>query len=325
VGYPQLLEIDRAVFVLSIGFYCLLGSTFFWTLAQYLRRHRAGLAAEAELLAAPLPPAEALPSVLVQLPTYNEGALISRICAAVAELDWPRDRLKVQILDDSTDGSEVEAERAVAFLRAQGIEAVLPRRTVRQGFKAGALAQGLRLSDEPFVVVFDADYIPPSDFLKSCMRPLIADGRLAFVQARCDFLNGDENALTRAQQRILDAHYAVEQPARSWSGQILPFNGTCGIWRRAAIADAGGWQGDTLAEDMDLSFRVQLKGWRALFPASCRTASEPGDVSSSAGPRARRRSPANCCRRSGAPACRSGASSWPPSTWAAACSACCSG
>jgi cellulose synthase/poly-beta-1,6-N-acetylglucosamine synthase-like glycosyltransferase len=278
VGYPQFLEIDRAVFVLSIGFYCLLGSTFFWTLAQYLGRRRGGLAAESELLAAPLPPDAELPTVLVQLPTYNEGALIGRICAAVAEFDWPRDRLKVQILDDSTDGSEAEAERAVAFLQARGVEASLPRRSVRRGFKAGALAEGLRLSDEPFVLVFDADYVPAPDFLKACMRPLIADDRLAFVQARCDFLNGDENALTRAQQRILDAHYAVEQPARCWSGQILPFNGTCGIWRRAAIEDAGGWQGDTLAEDMDLSFRVQLKGWRALFLASVTV---PGELPNS--------------------------------------------
>lgn len=278
MGYRQFLEIDRAVFVLSIGFYCLLGSTFFWTLAQYLRRRAAGVAAEARLLAAPLPPDDQLPTVLVQLPTYNEGALIGRICTAVAELDWPRDRLKVQILDDSTDGSEAEAERALALLQARGLGATAPRRTTRRGFKAGALAEGLRLSDEPFVVVFDADYVPRPDFLKASMRPLIADERMAFVQARCDFLNGDENALTRAQQRILDAHYGVEQPARSWSGEILAFNGTCGIWRRAAIEDAGGWQGDTLAEDMDLSFRVQLKGWRALFLASVAV---PGELPNS--------------------------------------------
>jgi len=113
--------------------------------------------------------------------------------------------------------------------------------------------------------MFDADYVPPRDFLRLAIRPLLADARLALVQARCDYLNADDNEITQAQQRVLDAHFAVEQAARSWSGQIMPFNGTCGIWRRRAIDEAGGWQGDTLAEDLDLSYRVQLRGWRSLF------------------------------------------------------------
>jgi cellulose synthase/poly-beta-1,6-N-acetylglucosamine synthase-like glycosyltransferase len=265
--YVHLVAANHLFFILNLCLYCILGSPFIWTLAQYMRLRKAGAERETAFQATALPPDAALPQVLIQLPTFNEGALISRICAAVAAFDWPKDRLKVQVLDDSTDGSEVEAERAVQALREVGIDAQAPRRSGRRGFKAGALAEGLRLSDAPFVVVFDADYVPRSDFLKACLRPLIADGGLAFVQARCDFLNADENALTRAQQRILDAHYAVEQPVRSWSGQIVPFNGTCGVWRRSAIEDGGGWQGDTLAEDMDLSFRVQLQGWRALFLA----------------------------------------------------------
>ncbi len=263
----HLIAANHLLFILNLCLYCVLGSPFIWTLAQYMRLRKAGAEREAALQATTLPPDDNLPHVLIQLPTFNEGALIGRICAAVAAFDWPKDRLKVQVLDDSTDGSEAEAERAVQRLRQDGIDAQAPRRSARRGFKAGALAEGLRLSDAPFVVVFDADYVPRPDFLKACMRPLIADGGLAFVQARCDFLNADENPLTRAQQRILDAHYAVEQPARSWSGQIVPFNGTCGVWRRSAIEDGGGWQGDTLAEDMDLSFRVQLQGWRALFLA----------------------------------------------------------
>ncbi len=138
-------------------------------------------------------------------------------------------------------------------------------RNHRAGFKAGALAEGLGRSDHPFVAILDADYIPDPDFLRACMRPLLHDDQLGFVQARCDYLNAGDNSMTRSEQRILDAHFAVEQAARNWSGQVMPFNGTCGIWRRAAIDAAGGWQGDTLAEDLDLSYRAQLLGWRALF------------------------------------------------------------
>jgi cellulose synthase/poly-beta-1,6-N-acetylglucosamine synthase-like glycosyltransferase len=274
----RLIEINHAVFLASLLFYCALGASFPWTLFQYLRLRSAGRARERSLLSTPLPPDDQLPNVLVQLPSYNEGALIHRVCAAVADLDWPRDRLKVQILDDSTDGSEVAAEQAAQALHALGVEALLRRRTVRHGFKAGAMAEGLRLSDDPFVAVFDADYVPPPNFLKTCIRPLIADPGLAFVQARIDFHNGEENLVTRVQQRILDAHYAIEQPARCWSGQIAPFNGTGGIWRRAAIDDAGGWEGDTLAEDMDLSLRVHMRGWRGLYLTSI---SVPGELPNS--------------------------------------------
>jgi cellulose synthase/poly-beta-1,6-N-acetylglucosamine synthase-like glycosyltransferase len=274
----RLIEIDHALFVASLVFYCLLGATFPWTLLQYLRLRKAGLAREARLLATPLPPDEKLPCVLVQLPIYNEGRLVERVCRSVADLDWSRDRLRVQILDDSTDGSQQPAEEAAKALRAEGIDARLHRRPTRHGFKAGALAEGLRLTDDPFVAVFDADYTPSPDFLKVCLRPLIADERLAFVQARIDFHNGEENLVTRVQQRILDAHYAVEQPARCWSGQIAPFNGTGGVWRRTAIEDAGGWEGDTLAEDMDLSLRVHMRGWRGLYLASH---SVPGELPNS--------------------------------------------
>jgi cellulose synthase/poly-beta-1,6-N-acetylglucosamine synthase-like glycosyltransferase len=126
--------------------------------------------------------------------------------------------------------------------------------------------------------VFDADYVPSADFLRLCLRPLLADPRLAFVQARCDFLNAEENRVTHAQQVILESHFAVEQPTRCWAGQILPFNGTCGIWRRAAIEAAGGWHGDTLTEDLDLSYRAQMRGWRALYLVSVAV---PGELPNS--------------------------------------------
>jgi cellulose synthase/poly-beta-1,6-N-acetylglucosamine synthase-like glycosyltransferase len=273
-----LLAANHVFFLLNLSLYCVLGSTFFLTFFQYLLLRRNGLAAERAWRARTLPADAALPVVLVQLPTYNEGQLIRRITEAVAAMDWPKSRLTVQILDDSTDASAAEAMRAARALRDLGIDVQAPRRSVRRGFKAGALAEGLRLSDAPFVAVFDADYIPPPGFLKACMRPLLDAADVAFVQARCDFLNGAENALTRAQQRMLDAHFAIEQPARSWAGQILPFNGTCGVWRRAAIDAAGGWEGDTLAEDMDLSYRAQLAGWRTLFLAEV---TAPGELPAS--------------------------------------------
>jgi cellulose synthase/poly-beta-1,6-N-acetylglucosamine synthase-like glycosyltransferase len=183
--------------------------------------------------------------------------------------------LHVQVLDDSTDGSVLASGEAVSAMRGQGIDAVLLHRDSRAGYKAGALAAGLERDGHAFVAVLDADYVPPGDFLRSCMRPMLLDQRLALVQARCDYLNADRNWLTRIQQRILDAHFGIEQATRSWTGQVLPFNGTSGLWRRAAIDDAGGWQSDTLAEDLDLSYRAQLRGWRALFLV---TVAVPGEL-----------------------------------------------
>lgn len=221
------------------------------------------MAAECGLLAEPIP--AALPRILIQIPVFNEGALVERSADALMRLDWPRDRLCVQILDDSTDNTPAHVRAAADALRNCGICADVIRRAHRTGFKAGALAEGLSRSNEEFVAILDADYLPEPDFLQACMKPMLKDHGLAFVQARCDYLNSDENAMTRVQQALLDAHFAIEQPARNWSGQVMPFNGTCGVWRRAAIESAGGWQGDTLAEDLDLSYRAQMKGWRALF------------------------------------------------------------
>jgi cellulose synthase/poly-beta-1,6-N-acetylglucosamine synthase-like glycosyltransferase len=205
---------------------------------------------------------------LVQIPTFNEGRLVRRVLDAVVSLDWPRDRLQIQLLDDSTDASAEIARATIKEFRLRGHDVNLIQRTHRAGFKAGALRAGLACSREPFVAVFDADYVPSPDFLRLCLRPLLDDPHLAFVQARCDFLNAMENRVTHAQQVILESHFAVEQPTRCWAGQFLPFNGTGGVWRRAAIEAAGGWQADTLTEDLDLSYRAQMKGWRALYLVS---------------------------------------------------------
>jgi cellulose synthase/poly-beta-1,6-N-acetylglucosamine synthase-like glycosyltransferase len=255
----------------------LLGIPLTWLVVEHFRLRRSAIAEEYQLLKlSKLNDTISLPHVLVQIPTYNEGPLVLRALEAMAALDWPRDKLHIQLLDDSTDDESLRlAETAVRESVSRGIDAVLLHRIDRIGFKAGALGCGLLVSDHPFVAIFDADYVPPPHFLRDCIGLMLAEPRLALVQARCDYLNGDENLLTQVQQRVLDAHFVVEQATRSWIGQILPFNGTCGVWRRAAIDDAGGWHGDTLAEDLDLSYRVQLCGWQARYLV---TLAVPGEL-----------------------------------------------
>ncbi|MBK1643531.1 glycosyl transferase family 2 [Thiocapsa imhoffii] len=206
------------------------------------------------------------PNVLVQLPLFNEGELVDRVLEAVMAQEWPHDRLQIQVLDDSTDDCSLSlSQRAVAKLRCEGVEIELLHRIKRTAYKAGALAAGLERSDAPFVAIFDADFMPPPDFLRKAIAPLLAQPDLAYVQARWAHLNRDDSLLTRTQARLLDAHFEVEQEARWRLGLPVPFNGTCGVWRRRAIDDAGGWQGDTLTEDLDLSLRARLRGWHSGF------------------------------------------------------------
>ncbi len=205
------------------------------------------------------------PDVLIQIPLFNEGQLVERVLAAVMALDWPRARLEIQVLDDSNDGSLAISQRAVAALKQQGVRIELLHRSQRTDFKAGALAAGLKHSTAPFVAIFDADFIPPPDFLRRTVSALLANPEVAYVQARWGHLNRQESILTRIQARLLDSHFRVEQEARWRLGLPLPFNGTCGLWRRAAIESAGGWNGDSLTEDLDLSMRANLAGWRSAF------------------------------------------------------------
>ena len=213
----------------------------------------------------PLLPDEALPSVLVQLPVRDEGALALRVAAAAARLDWPRDRLEIQLLDDGSAEHHEELARAVMALVPQGVKLSILRRNERTGFKAGNLAFGLKHSEAPYVAIFDADFVPPADFLRRVVPALVADSELAFVQARWTHANRNLNWLTRAQGLLLDAHFAIEQEGRFRAGLPISFNGTAGVWRREAIDNAGGWSGDTLTEDLDLSMRCMLKGWRAAY------------------------------------------------------------
>jgi len=211
------------------------------------------------------PHAAELPRVLVQLPVYNEPLVVERALTAAAALDWPADRLTIQLLDDSTDITTDIAIHAVARLRRAGLDVVHVRRDDRSGFKAGALAAGMALCDAPYVAVFDADFVPPPGWLRQAMASMLANPRAAFVQTRIEWGNGESNWLTRAQRLMQDAHFAVEQDVRARRGVPFQFNGTGGIWRRAAIEDAGGWSHDTLSEDLDLVLRTYLKGWTGVF------------------------------------------------------------
>jgi hypothetical protein len=215
----------------------------------------------------PVPPPAAgddLPHVTVQLPVYNEPHVVERLVGAAAALDWPAGRLEVQVLDDSTDGTPALAAAAMNRARARGVEVVHLRRPSRAGYKAGALAAGLARARGEFVAVFDADFVPPPDVLRRLL-PYFADPGVGMVQARWGHLNRDRSRFTAAQAVMLDAHFLVEHASRRARGCFFNFNGSGGIWRRACIEDAGGWSHATLTEDLDLSYRAQLAGWRFEF------------------------------------------------------------
>jgi len=205
-----------------------------------------------------------LPQVTVQLPIYNERYVIHRLLEAVCALDYPRDRLEIQVLDDSTDDTVEIARELVKQYQEQGLCIAHIRRDNRRGFKAGSLKEGMEKARGEFLAIFDADFIPPPDFLRKTI-PYFIDSNVGMVQARWDHINPDYSLITRAQAIGIDGHFSVEQGARAWGGLFLNFNGTAGIWRRQAIIDAGGWQADTLTEDMDLSYRAQLAGWKLKY------------------------------------------------------------
>jgi len=220
-----------------------------------------------------------LPRVTVQLPVYNEMNVVERLIRAVAQLDYPRELLQIQVLDDSTDETTVIARRCVDHWRGRGIDVEYVHRTNRQGFKAGALENGLETATGQFVAVFDADFVPPPDFVRRTVN-FFTDPKVGMVQVRWEHLNRSASALTQVQSILLDGHFVIEHTARNRSGRFFNFNGTAGIWRRETIADAGGWQHDTLTEDLDLSYRAQLEGWKFVFlPEVAAPAEIPADVS----------------------------------------------
>ncbi|MBI4880359.1 MAG: glycosyltransferase [Planctomycetes bacterium] len=205
-----------------------------------------------------------LPSVTVQLPIFNEATVVERLVDAVCAIDYPRDRLEIQVLDDSTDETVEIARKKVRQMAERGHRIRHLRRSDRSGFKAGALASGLGQSDSELVAIFDADFVPEPDILRRTVDHF-TDPRVGMVQTRWGHINRRFSLLTLLQSILLDGHFVIEHAARNRSGRFFNFNGTAGIWRRACIAEAGGWEHDTLTEDLDLSYRAQLKGWRFVF------------------------------------------------------------
>jgi len=206
------------------------------------------------------------PRVTVQLPVYNERHVVKRLIDAVVKLAWPADRLQIQILDDSTDDThQIIAETIAGYQAGSGtIEIRHVRRPTRDGFKAGALQHGLTTATGEFIAIFDADFIPPPDFLQKTIPPF-HNSTIGCVQTRWGHVNPDSSQLTQAQALGINGHFIVEQSARNAIHALLNFNGTAGVWRRECMDDAGGWQGDTLTEDLDLSYRAQLRGWEIAY------------------------------------------------------------
>jgi cellulose synthase/poly-beta-1,6-N-acetylglucosamine synthase-like glycosyltransferase len=213
----------------------------------------------------PVPDLDVLPRVTVQLPIFNEMYVADRLIDAVCAMDYPKDLLEIQVLDDSTDETSDISERAVRRHASRGFNIRHIHRVDRTGYKAGALEAGLSQSTGEFIAIFDADFIPGADFLQKTLPYLVGDAGLGMVQARWGHINQDYSLLTKIQSILLDAHFVLEHGGRNRAGCFFNFNGTAGVWRREAIASAGGWQHDTLTEDLDLSYRAQLAGWRFLF------------------------------------------------------------
>jgi cellulose synthase/poly-beta-1,6-N-acetylglucosamine synthase-like glycosyltransferase len=223
-----------------------------------------------------------LPAVTVQLPLFNEMYVVERLLDAVAGIRYPRDRFQVQVLDDSTDETQEICKRKIAELQARmpELDVEYVHRVDRSGFKAGALQNGLRSAKGEFILIFDADFLPLPDVLERAIDHF-TDPKVAVVQCRWEHVNRDFSALTEVQALMLDGHFIMEHAGRNWSGRFFNFNGTAGMWRRAAIADAGDWQHDTLTEDMDLSYRAQLRGWKFVYlPDIAAPAELPVEMSS---------------------------------------------
>jgi cellulose synthase/poly-beta-1,6-N-acetylglucosamine synthase-like glycosyltransferase len=214
---------------------------------------------------AALPPMDSMPVVTVQLPVYNEYYVVDRLIEAVCAIEYPKDKLEIQVLDDSTDETVQVVAKTVQHFQELGYDIKHVHRANRQGYKAGALKNGLETARGDFVAIFDADFVPNTTFLLSTLPYFLQDEKLALVQTRWEHLNSDYSLLTRTQAMALDAHFVMEQGVRNKIGFFINFNGTGGIWRKSAIIDAGNWHSDTLTEDLDLSYRAQLRGWRFKY------------------------------------------------------------
>lgn len=220
------------------------------------------------------------PIVTIQLPVFNEMYVVDRLVKSVCDIDYPKDRLEIQLLDDSTDETVEVSKKLVADYAERGFDIKHIHRTNRQGYKAGALKEGLEVAKGDFVAIFDADFVPKKDFLKKTL-PYFASDNIGMVQTRWEHLNEEYSFLTRAQALALDGHFVIEQQIRHKAGFFINFNGTAGVWRKSTIIDAGNWHSDTLAEDLDLSYRAQLRGWKFVFLNDVTSPAElPADINS---------------------------------------------
>ncbi len=214
-----------------------------------------------------------IPFVTIQLPVYNELYVMKRLLINIAKLDYPLDKLEIQVLDDSTDESVAITAKHIKKIQEKGIDIQHIRRTNRKGFKAGALKEGLKMAKGEFIAIFDADFLPKKDWLYQTI-PYFKDDNIGVVQTRWSHINRNYSTLTRIQAFMLDAHFTLEQVGRNSKGHFINFNGTAGVWRKACIYDAGNWQGDTLTEDIDLSYRAQLKSWKFKYLEHVETPAE---------------------------------------------------
>lgn len=248
-----------ALMLFGLNMYCLLG--LFLMRRRHARREVGSIMGRYE---PQLREAE-LPAVVTQIPVFNEYNVAERAIRAAAAMVYPSHRHTVQVLDDSTDETRALIDRVAQELTAQGCRIEVLRRNDRTGFKAGALQYGMARSTASFFAIFDADFVPPPDFLHRTVPVLLMKPEVGLVQARWGHLNAETSFITRAQHLGIDSHFGIEQGARAWNNLFMNFNGTAGLWRREAIDDAGGWEHDTLTEDMDLSYRAQLAGWKPFF------------------------------------------------------------
>ena len=214
-----------------------------------------------------------LPLVTIQLPVFNEMHVVDRLLDSVSKIDYPQDKIQIQLLDDSTDDTVSICRAGIERMRAQGFDAEHIHRMDRTGYKAGALENGTHYAKGEYLFILDADFVPNADVLLKTIH-YFTDDKIGMIQTRWGHLNRTFNVLTRIQAMFLDGHLELEQTARNRSGRFFTFNGTAGIWRKSCIADAGGWEHDTLTEDMDLSYRAQLKGWRFIFLNDVETPAE---------------------------------------------------
>lgn len=249
-------DVILTVYFLSLLLLFAFGAHGFLMVYHYLKQQKQARRVQ--------PPLTATPPVTIQLPIFNELYVVERLIDAVCAIDYPKDQLEIQVLDDSTDETTTIAVRAVEAYQALGYDIKHIHRTDRTGYKAGALKNGLAQARGEFVAIFDADFVPNPDFLQKTV-PHFANPKVALVQTRWEHLNSEYSLLTRAQAMALDGHFVMEQNIRNQAGFFINFNGTGGIWRAEAIRDAGNWQSDTLTEDLDLSYRAQLRGWQFVY------------------------------------------------------------